>query len=70
MGQIIGMEQVACEECMKEVMASCKKFHCQIVPMIQFIGAGVANFGFHVVPLGKQIPGVPEKPLGDLKESH
>jgi len=64
---IITVEQIACEKCMKEIMEVCGKYHCQIVPMIQFIGAGVANFGFNVVPVGTQIPGMVEKSLGEAK---
>ena len=56
MGQVVTPEQIKCEKAMGEIMESCKRYNVQIVPMIQFIGAGVANFGFHVVPVPVNVP--------------
>jgi len=51
-------EQVRTERCMKEIMESCQRWGCQIMPMIQFIGPQVANFGFNVVPIPQVPPGI------------
>ena len=59
MGEIIlpgqVKEQKRCEMCMEAIRQACVKWNCQVVPMIQFIGPQVANFGFNVIP----IPAVP-----------
>ena len=65
MGEIISPsafgDQRRVEMCMQEIQKVLEKWGCQVLPIIQFIGPQVANYGFTLV----SVPKVP----ADLKSN-
>ena len=55
-GQVVTVDQIRAERCLKEVQDTLRRYSCQILPQLVIVGSQIAQSGYMVVPTSSVPP--------------